>query len=262
MQINGLRTRISIGGSDVLRAPRVVIVSERHAPMDTAEIELPEIGAPGIATGAAVEIAFGYRDAAADTWRGTVASVARGEKNNQLLVRCRSLAWPLSATRVTQAWEDETPEAIVAWAVRQSGLAPAALDSPGITLPRFAASRATVWQVALQAAHSAQRGFGLDMRAWALWLDADGVHWGDHDAPGGVLAIPDGLVRHTPDASDSGRALALLKCLLLPGLRHSRRVAFNPGTGDIQVRALRVEHRIELRRARTFIHYGREYGRV
>jgi hypothetical protein len=268
MEIAGINIRIRLGGREVQRAPRWWIDSERHAPLGRAGVTLPDPGGEifrGGVLGAALEIRLGYRGRVPATWSGTVTGICPGRTRDQVEIVAVDGAVLLSRVRILQSWENETPEAIIAWSVRQAGLPVGRIDRPGVILPRFAASHVPVWQVARQAAHSCQGAFDLDMRRWALWRGADGaVHWGDFDEPGAVPAIATGagLIGHAP-VTDASAGLSRVESFLLPDLRHSRlfRLRDVRRGVDGSYRALRVRHEGEPDKARTHIWYGDEHGR-
>lgn len=266
MRISGIRTHIYVGSREFLRCPRCLIESRRHAPLGRAALNLPdptgELGR-SIAEGSPVEIRLGYRDQAPAIWQGTVSWTRRGATADQLRIGAVDGALPLSATRITQAWQNETPEAIVAWAIRRTGLTVGRIDGLDVGLPRFVASNVPVWQLVRQVAHSCQKAFGVDMSRWALWLGADGVNWGDLDEPGGVptIATGAGLIGHAPGGGPA--AVSEVETFLLPGLTHSRRFHLQDIRRGVDetLRALTVRHEIEPKKARTYLCYGEEYGR-
>lgn len=266
--IAGISVAATLGGLRVDRCPRLVLVSERHIPLSRADMDLPDPGGKlfgSIVAAQEAEITFGYRGSAPATWSGQVASVSRGPERDQVTVRMQGRAeLPLVTVPVTEAWMGETPEAILRRCAGLAGLAVARLDSPGVAFPRFMAASLPLWQVARQAAHTVQRANGLDMSAWALWLGADGLHWGDHDEPGDlpVIATGKGLIRHNPAVAGSS-AWSEVETFLLPGFAHSRRFVLEDATRGVSsdFRAQRVRHEVLPDRARTHICYGVEHGR-
>lgn len=263
MEISGIRTHMTIGDLQVLRCPRLVIQSVRHRPLSRATITLPDPAGElyrAIATGDAVTIKLGYRDQTPATWTGSVRSWGRGATKDQIEIRVADTALPLVETRLTQAWENETAEAIIAYAIRQTGLAVGTISATGMVLPKVIASDVPVWQLVRQIAASCQRAFALDMSHWALWHGANGVNWGDFDEPGTVpvIATSAGLISHAPPLGDVWQGS--VESLLQPGLMHSRQVAIKDQRRgiDASYRALDVIHTIEPTKARTRIYYGDE----
>ncbi|MFA7465476.1 MAG: hypothetical protein WCY54_10520 [Syntrophales bacterium] len=261
MQTSGIRLTIKIGKYGTLRAPRWYIQSDRSDPLGRAGITLPDpdrMLLRSINKGDFVEVTFGHRDREPGVWRGTVLSRGPGETKDQLEIRAVNGAKPLATLWITQAWENETAEAIVRWAVRQTKLPVGRIDATGMVLPHFVASTIPVWQVAQQAGHSCQEAFGLDMSAWDLWLGVNGVNWGNFDEPGAVPVIATGeaLIDHAP--AEGPGALSRVETFLLPDLMHSRRVRLRDNYRGIDgtFRALRVRHEGTPDRARTWIWYG------
>ncbi|WP_211233827.1 hypothetical protein [Maridesulfovibrio bastinii] len=101
------------------------------------------------------------------------------------------------------------------------------------------------------------------MSHWALWLGADGVHWGDHDEDGSMpeIATAAGLIRHIPSAAP--HSMGEVETFLLPDMLHSHKFLLQDTRRGIddQFRALRVLHEITPTSARTRLGYGEEYGR-
>ncbi|PKN67192.1 MAG: hypothetical protein CVU57_04365 [Deltaproteobacteria bacterium HGW-Deltaproteobacteria-15] len=264
--ITGIRIHCFIGGMELLRAPRIWIESERHKALSRAGITLPDPKGEiwrMVSTGGPVEIRYGYRDDDPATWKGTVAWKRPGTED-QVEIGAVGVELPLSATRITQAWENETPEAIIRWAVGRAGMAAGRIDSPGVVFPRFVASNINVWQTARQCAHTCQRSFGLDMSRWALWAGADGaVNWGDFDEPGlrPRVATGAGLINHSPATDAYGRSI--VETFLIAGFMHSQIFRLLDTRRDIddELRALRVRHELNERSVRTFIRYGDEHER-
>jgi len=209
-----------------------------------------------------VEIRIGYRNEDPSIWKGTVAWKKHGTKD-QIEVGVAGEESPLAETLITMSWSNETPEAIVRYAINRSGLSAGQIDSPGVTLPRYVASNIPVWQVARQCEHTCQHAFGSNMSKWALWMGADGkVNWGDFDESGEVpvIATAAGLIKHLPSQDNSG--LSMVETFLLAGFMHSmkfRLVDIRRGIND-EFRALRVRHEVKDVSVRTFIWYGEEYG--
>lgn len=264
--ISGIRTHIFIDGQEVLRCPRCWIEFLRHRPLTRAGITLPDPGGElyrSIKNAQFVEIRLGYRNEDPAIWKGLVSWKRWGSTKDQIEVGVIGREEKaLCSTPIIQAWENETPEAIVKWAINQAGLPVGQIDSPGVTIPRYAASNIPVWQVARQCAHTCQRSFGIDMSRWAFWMDADGkVNWGDFDEEGDVpvIATGAGLIKHLP-ATDA-KGLNIVETFLLAGFRHSMKFRLQDTRRGIddEFRALSVRHEIKERSVRTCIGYGEEY---
>jgi len=265
MEISGVRIQIKIGDFQVLRCPRCAITSERHIPHARAVFDLPDADGSlyrALAVGDAVEISLGYRNQEPALWSGTVRRIGGGSNKDQLRIIAADDALALTKTTLTQVWENETPEAIVAYAIRQTGLPVGRIDALGMVLPKVIASNTPVWQLIRQLSVTCQSAFDVDMRSWALWLGESGVNWGNFDEAGTVpvIATAAGLLTHRPPVA--ANEFGLVESLLVPGLLHSRQfnlIDRRRGV-DARLRVQRVKHVVEPKRARTWISYGEEYG--
>ena len=262
--LSGIRTHIILPGKEIFRCPRCWIESVRHRPLTRYGITLPDPKGEyyrSIEKGAAVEIRLGYRNEAPAIWKGSVSRIRSGLTKDQIEVVVVGVEAPLTETIITQAFENETPETIIKWAIGQAGMTPGRIDVPGVVFPRFVASSIPVWQVARQCATVCSRAFGMDMTRWALWMDASGaVNWGDFEEDGEVpvIATAEGLIAHLPDKNASG--LNRVETFLLSGFRHSRLFRLKDWRREIDdtFRALRVRNEVTTTRARTHIWYGEE----
>lgn len=260
MELSAISIDITIGALEIERAPAWWIETLRGYPLGRAGVTLPDpLGElhRSIKVGDPITIEVGYRGEDASTWAGTVQMVYPGDTRDQLEIRAVDGSRLLTDTRVVQSWENETPEAIVAWAIRQTGLQIGTIDATGITIPRFVASNTPVWQLVHQVAESCARQFGLDMSGRALWLGTGGVNWSDGDEPGDVpvIATLDNLIRHEP--ATSGNAAPMIETFLLADLSHSRRIHLEDDRRgiDAEIRAQRVRHEGSPDKTRTFIWY-------
>lgn len=268
-EIDGIVIRASVAGREYLRLPRLWLSSVRHAPLTRAGLTLPDPDGGEIrriASGDAVSLVFGYRNGSPATWTGTVEWVRPGTED-QVELGLVGAEKVFAATRLTQAWRDEAPEAILRWALTRAGIPAGRIDSPGVVLPRFAVSNETVWALAEKLELSCQRAFGLDFDAWCLWMDGDGeAQWGDFDDPGQstvfTVATGNNLIAHTPATDAAG--LSEVETWLIPGLRHTQQFRLMDTRRGVNAvfRALDVRHEVDSGRARTFIRYaGGEHGR-
>jgi hypothetical protein len=212
-----------------------------------------------------VYIRFGYRDQEPGTWTGSVELAKTGKTKDQFEISAVGTELPLTTHRVKQSWENETPEAIIRWAVNSAGLQLGRIDSPGVTFPRFSAANIPVWQVVKQCSRTCAQSFGLDMSKWALWNGSNGVNWGDFDEESTqipVVATAAGLIEHRP-ADGKNAMLGQVTTFLLPNFRDSMvfRLTDTRRGVDEYLRALEVSHVITPSSARTIIAYGAEYAR-
>jgi len=262
--IRAIEMTATIGTLLFQRAPRVWIESQRHRILSRAEIILPDpLGEvyQAVAMGDPVTLSIGYREDNPALWQGTVDYRLSGRTRHQISIGAVGTEKPLTETIISQAFENETPEAIIKWAVEQAGMTPGRIDAPGVPFPWFVASSIPVWQVARQCAATCERAFDIDMSRWALWLDANGaVNWGDFDSDEDCVTIAtgDGLIQHTPAENAAG--LHKVEAFLLPGLRHSNPMILIDANRNIEetFRALRVRHEITYDKARTYVWYGKE----
>jgi hypothetical protein len=260
MELSGIRIDITIGDLEVQRTPLWWIESLRGYPLGRSGVTLPDPQGElhqTIKVGDAIEIEVGYRNQDPVSWSGKVALVYTGETIDQLEIRAIDGAKPLTDIRIVQAWENESPEAIVAWAIRQTGLPVGTIDPTGIIIPRFVSSNVPVWQLVRQVAETCERQFGLAMTGRALWLGEAGVNWSDSDEPGDVpvIATMDNLIRHEP--ATAGNAQNMIETFLLADLRHSRQIQLEDDRRSIDtlLRAQRVRHEGTPDTTRTFIWY-------
>lgn len=265
MEISGVRIDITIGDLEIYRSPRWWIESLRHFPLGRAGITLPDPDGElyqTIKTGDAVTITLGYRNQVPTTWNGTVSSISPGETYDQVEIRAVDGSLPLAKTLILQSWENETPEAIIKWAIQQAGLQVGKIGETGMILPRASAGNIPVWQLIQQIKQSCREAFDLDMSSWALWLGKDGINWGDSDEPGDTVTIASSanLINHKPVDSITG--MSQIETYLLADLTHSRLIRLQDDRRSIDKvhRALRVRHEGTPDRVRTFVWYGVEHG--
>ncbi len=268
--IDGLRLHFFVGGVEYPRCPRCWIEARRGAPLSRAGLTLPDpLGseAKRLVKNAPVEIRLGYRGDAPAVWTGTVEWVKPGTVD-QIEIGAAGGERALSTARITQAWQNETPDRIARHAIEAAGLSVGRIDAPaGVTLPRFVASNISPWNVLEQLEHSCRRAFGQDMAGWRLWVDGQGrVNWGDFEEEQEtgsrfVAATGGNLITHSPatDALSQGSVQTFLAPAVWPGqtfvLQDARR-----GTNQ-DLRVLGVRHDIRAVSARTWITYGVEHAK-
>ncbi len=266
--VSGLNLHITLGDMEISRAPRAVIESVRHKPLEVATLELPD---PDGSLKAKVEpvmpvaVSFGYRGEQAYTFEGEVKGLVPGTGKDQVSINILGKnGLPLVQEKITQAFKNESPEAIIRWAAARAGLDVAEIEKTGATLPHFISSGLTLWQLARQAEHTAEKAFSLPMHDRALWMGEDGLHWGSHDQPGPVPVIATGknLINHSP-AREGVKELSQVETFLLPGFSHSRLFVLQDAKHGIDdtYRALTVRHEITPNKARTFLLYGEEHAK-
>jgi len=267
MTISGLNIYIRVGKIEFPRVPGVRIISERHVPLTRLEITVQDPTgnvARAISDRAAVSVIMGYRAQAQALWEGTVRGDSVRQNKDQLVIHAAGPELPLIETTIKQSFLDESPEAIIRYAIGQAGLTPGSIETTGITFPRYIASTIPVWQVARQCEFTCSRSFGLDMTQWAMWMGKDGkVNWGPGDEAANIPVVESNanLIQHSPAKSRTD--LNRVETFLLPGMMHSMlfRLKDIKRKIDGDFRALKVVHEIESAKARTYISYGAEYER-
>ena len=264
----GIRTKITIGELEILRSPLIEIISSRHKYLSRLNVTLPDPKSQihqAVLLNDPVEVQFGYRDQKAFSWKGEVRWKKPGTIDQTIIGAVEEGDRKLEDTKIIQSWINDTPAAIIKWAIRQSGLMVGRVDNPhGVTFPRYVASNIPVWQVARQCEQTCQNAFGIDMSRWTLWKDASGkVNWGDFDEQGETFTIGTaaGLIKHHV-ASDKA-AFNMVESFLLPGMKHSLLFTLDDQRRGIrgEFRALVVRHMMSESENRTFISYGKEYSK-
>lgn len=263
----GIRTKITIGPLNILRSPKIVIISSRHKYLSRLNVTLPDPKSTifqAVSLNDPVEVQFGYRGQEAFSWKGEVRCTKPGTIDQTVVDAVEAGDRKLDDTKIIQSFINETPDAIVKYSIRQSGQSAGVVDSPpGVVLPRYVASNIPVWQVARQCEQTCQNGFGVDMSGWTLWKGADGkVNWGDFEEPGETfeIATAAGLISHK--VADNKAALSTVETFLLPAMKHSLLFKLNDKRRGIQgvFRALEVRHVMTEMKNRTYISYGKEYS--
>lgn len=266
MEIQGIHNVVKVGGFSSNRVVSTVITARRHHPLSQAIVVLSDpVGevAGGVSLKDPVNIIYGHRGGQLAEWSGSVTAFGCHNKD-QIEISCVGLEKPLTATRITQAWLKETPENVIAYAVKQAGLAVGRINAPGPLFPHFITSNHTPWEIAKSCARTCEQQFGIDMRRWAFWMDSAGlVNWGDFEdqsSPQPVVATGAGLVEHK--TGDGPLAESRVETFLLPGFWHSQPFVLQDNRRNINgtFRTLAVEHLISGAKARTYICKGDEYG--
>ena len=265
--IDGVRLHFFVGGVEYPRCPHCWIEARRGAPLSRAGLVLPDpLGqeAKRLAKDQAVEIRLGYRGEEPAVWTGAVEWAKPGTID-QVEIGAAGGEKALSTARITQAWQNESPDRIVRHAIEAAGLTVGRIDVPtGVTLPRFIASNISPWNVIEQVEHSCRRAYGLDMAGWRLWVDGQGkVNWGDFEDASDAFVAATGanLITHSP-ATDA-RAQGLVQTFLAPAVWPGQKFTLQDnrrGTNQ-ELRVLAVRHDIRAVSARTWITYGVEHAK-
>ena len=266
--IDGIQISAIVAGREYTRVPRAWYESIRHTPLTRGGLTLPDPTGEEIqriAKGDSVTIVMGYRGEESNYWQAEVTWVKPGTRHQvEMGLVAKDAAF--SRSRFTDAWIDETPESILKNVLSRAGISIGQVASPGCVLPRFVTSNENVWQIAEKLELSCNRAFALDMSAWALFMDDDGMaHWGDFPAPS-QTTVPTiftggNLITHSPSTDAAG--YGTVESFLLPTMRHSHVFTLQDMYRDVsgQFRAQQVRTEATGNSARTYISYGPERGR-
>lgn len=267
--IEGLCIRVSIGGLEFQRTPRIVLTYRRRTVLSTCEIDIPDPEGElleQVGKDQPVNVQFWYRggDGLRQHWQGTVEG--KTVMNDTIRVRCVGLEKKLLTTTVTEAMHGEPARVVAARLLAATGLPVAKVNVPGDVLPHIVFSGVTVARAIRQLADSLERSFGHNLAKHAVWLGESGLYWSDGDEPlreGGtpLIASCETLLTHSPNADPAG--LSEVVSILYPGIRDSQQIRIKDarrGT-DASARAEEVIHQIEEARGNTTtIRYGANYG--
>jgi hypothetical protein len=263
--IDGIQSSAIVAGREYQRLPHFWMESVRGMPLTRGGLTLPDPDGAElqrIAKGDAATMIAGYLGGESAYWRAEVTWVRPGAAH-EVEMGLVGADRALSRIPMTEAFLHETPEAILRRALAAAGVAPGRIDSPGVTLPRCAMSRENAWQTAEKLALTCSRAFGLDMSAWALWMDdAGNAHWGDFDDPG-QESIPacitgENIIAHQESTQEG--SLSQVETFLLFGLRHSHLFSLQDiyKGASATVRAQKARHEISGDSARSYLSYGPE----
>lgn len=274
MDIQGLSMRITVGGMELRRAPRILLTYKRRTILSTCEIDIPDpdgdiIGQ--IVKDQPVDVQFWYRGGGLGVrhhWKGTVEGRAQAQQTERtgpdvVRVFAVGLEKKLLTTRVTEAMHGEPASVVAKRLLAKTGLPVATVAVPEDVLPHIVFSDAPVALALKQLAWSLERSFGHDLSKHAVWLGESGLYWSDGDEPGNTptIATCEMLLTHSPNTDVSHLSEAV--SILYPGIRDSQQVRIRDarrGT-DETTRAEEVSHLIREERCNTTtIRYGADYG--
>lgn len=274
MDIEGISMRVTVGGLELRRAPRILLTYKRRTILSTCEIDIPDpegtvIGQ--IAKDQPVDVRFWYRGGGLGVrhhWQGTVEGKGQAqltERTGPDVVRVYAvgLEKKLLTTRVTEAMFDEPASVVAKRLLAKTGLPVATVRVPEDILPHIVFSDAPVAAAVKQLGQSLERSFGHDLSKHAVWLGEAGLYWSDEDEPGSIprIASCEMLLTHSPN--DDVSKYAEVTSILYPGIRDSQKVRIRDARRgmDVTVRAEEVIHLIREERCNTTtIKYGADYG--
>ncbi|WP_297047336.1 hypothetical protein [uncultured Desulfovibrio sp.] len=269
--IEGLNIRCNVGPLEILRSPRIELVSRRRAVVSRARIVIPDpegVARAALALGQQVTLRFGYRGEANfwQEWEGSVAEIgqpgADAEAADAITVQAVGLEKALTTTLVKDSFYGEPAAAVARRLLSATGLPVGAVEIPGDVLPYQVFSNVPVARAIKQLANTLTRAFGYDMSRHALWLGASGLTWSAGDEPGAAYAITtcENLIANTPPETSDG--VGVVTSVLLPGLTHSRLVHITDTRRGLNItaRALDVVHSLAEGGNTTIVTYGKDAG--
>lgn len=259
---------VEIGGRRIERGvERLVAVSSRLTPADRCEIDLANVDGElsGLCSqGDVVTVRWGYRGGdEAPIFVGTARQVISGER---LHIEAVDRMQSLFETRVTQSFINESPGAIIRWALRRVGITGMRVHEEAVVFPRFNIFNRTVSQVIEMVNNTLLTAYACAAAVDYRWFfDPDGVfHYGPyHEIDNGrnpftgtmpVFAYQDNLIDLEPALTADG--LSRLETVAVPGLRHSMPIkVVEPIHGGIngEYRVERVEYHQCPRRMRSHV---------
>lgn len=269
--ITGLQLHITINGMVVERCPQCLITFDRYTVTSYGMIDVPDPDGSFmrlIKPGQSVTVRFGYRGQAAREWKGLVDGwqPGAGMNRDQITVQVLGPEWvPFMNTRITESFLEESADVLARLLLAKTGYPLGTIDLPAVAIHRFTLCDVPVWQAMEQLARSCGTAHGQDMSRHALWLDDDGaIQYGPHDDDADsqpVIATGAGLIAHYP--AQSPKARGSVETFLLPAMRDGRTFRLQDARRGVDgvLRAVRVEHRIEQNKARTWLRYGGEHER-
>lgn len=273
MQIMGLSMKITIGGLELRRCPRVVLTYRRRTVLSQCEIDVSDptgelIGS--VAKDQPIDVQFWYRGGWGERhqWKGTVEGKGQSMADTRtgpdiFRVLGTGEEKKLLTTKVKEAMTGEPADVVAKRLLAKTGLPVATVKIPGDILPHIVFADVPVSRALKQLDYTLQRAFGHDLSKHAVWLGKAGLYWSDEDEPGAVPQLASGemLLTHSPNSDPSHYAEAV--CILYPGLRDSRKVLIKDARRGMTmtVRAEEVIHELNESAANTTtVRYGADYG--
>lgn len=262
--IAGLNVRCMVGPFEVLRSPRIELVSRRRDVVTTCKIDVPDPtgeARQSLAKKQKVEIRFGHRGEGGlwQEWEGEIKDFTQ-DGPDLLRVSCVGLEQALIDTRITLAMHGEPADVVGKRLLAASGLPVAEVFIPVETFPHMVFSNVTVARAIKQLSQTLERSFGHDLSKHAVWLGEAGLYWSAESEPGPVYVAETAcnLMSNSPNPSGMSQAV----CTLMPGLTASRMVRIRDTKRDVceLVRAEEVTHRLGAGGNTTTIGYGCEQG--
>lgn len=262
--ISGLNVRCLVGPFEVLRSPRIELVTRRRDVVSTCSVDVPdewgEVRAL-LVKKQKVEIRFGHRGDGGlwQEWQGEIKDFTQVTPD-LIRVACVGREQALIDTKITLAMHGEPADVVGKRLLAASGLSVADVAIPAETFPHMVFSSVTVARAIKQLSQTLERSFGHDLSRHAVWLGEAGLYWSAESEPGPVYVAESAcnLMTNSPNPNGMSRAV----CTLLPGLTASRMVRIHDsrrGQDEI-VRAEEVIQLLSENGNTTTIGYGCEQG--
>lgn len=262
--IQGLNVRCNVGPFQVLRSPRIELVTRRRDVVSTCEIDVPDQDGsvrPLLEKKQKVSIRFGHRGGSGlwHEWEGTVKDFTQTGADI-IRVACVGLEQALIDTKITEAMHGEPADVAGKRLLAASGLPVADVSIPAETFPHMVFSGVSVARAIKQLSQTLEGSFGHDLSRHAVWLGKSGLYWSPESEPGAVYVVESAcnLMTNSPNPNGMSRAVSTL----LPGLSASMLVRIHDsrrGTNEL-VRAEEVTHSLSEGGNKTTIGYGCEQG--
>lgn len=262
--IYGLNIRCNIGPFEVLRSPRIELVTRRRDVVSTCEIDVPDESGEVrqlLEKKQKAAIRFGHRGEGGlwHEWEGTVKDFTQ-VTNDLMRVSCVGLEQALIDAKVTLAMHGEPADVVGRRLLSASGLAVAQVEIPGETFPHMVFSNVSVARAIKQLSQTLERSFGHDLSKHAVWLGEAGLYWSANSEPGDIYVVETASNMLTNSPNPNGMSKAV--CTLLPGLTASREIHLHDSRHGIDgiFRAEEVIHTLSDGGNRTTIGYGIDQG--
>lgn len=222
----GLNVRCNVGPFEVLRSPRIELVSRRRDVVSTCQIDIPDESGEvryQLKKKQKVEIRFGHRGEGGlwQEWEGEIKDFTQVTPD-LMRVSCVGREQALIDAKVTLAMHGEPADVVGKRLLSASGLPVADVAIPSETFPHMVFSNVTVARAIKQLSQTLERSFGHDLSKHAVWLGGAGLYWSADAEPGDIYVVEtaSNLMRNSPNPN--GMSMAV--CTLLPGLAASRLV--------------------------------------
>lgn len=250
---------IEIGPYTVQKMTRFDVVSSRQAPIDLAEVELPNAGLPAdIAAGDRVRISQGYREKG--LWLIFDGEIARLEpRSTTTMIFAQDQGVKLKRTEFSQTFIQVQPRAIIQQGLQKAGVTAYRLSSKALPpRPSFVASGNC-----LEVFKRVNMTWGLD---WAYYFEPEGeFYWGPwEESPRyeqtELTRLEYGVNILEPTRVENGGERGLITTFAMPWIRHSHRVIIvDPRhfAEPVEARVERCHYHHDAQKARLTLEWSR-----